>query len=208
MWTKQTRGRMADIARKTKRYPSGLTDEKWERIAPLMPKPARRGRRRRVDLHEIVNAVRYLVRSGCGWEMLPVHFGPWQTVYWWFRRLMRRFLFQAIHNLCLMWRSQAGRARGVSLGGSDRQPVSRGSERQNNGLRRRQEDRRSQAPHCRGHRRAAVDGQPPRPTSPTAPAPRRSSTASPSAGPQAPVRRRCLRSAQAHGQGRLPRLRH
>jgi hypothetical protein len=61
----------------------------------------RRGRPREADLREIISALRYLVRSGCGWEMLPVHFGPWQTVYWWFRRLMRRFLFQTIHDLAL-----------------------------------------------------------------------------------------------------------
>jgi transposase len=72
---------MAEITRKTKRYPSDLTDEEWEQIAPLMPRPRHRGRPREVDLREIINAVRYLVRSGCGWEMLPVHFGPWQTVY-------------------------------------------------------------------------------------------------------------------------------
>ena len=67
---------MAEIARKTKRYPSDLTDEEWERIAPLMPKPGRRGRPREVEFREVINAVRYLVRSGCGWRMLPVHFGP------------------------------------------------------------------------------------------------------------------------------------
>lgn len=60
------------------------------RLPPLMPAPGRRGRPREVDLREIINALRDLVRSGCGWEMLPIHFGPWQTVYWWFRRLMRK----------------------------------------------------------------------------------------------------------------------
>ena len=59
---------MAKIAKKTKRYPSDLTDEEWERIAPLMPKPGRRGRPREVDFREVINAVRYLVRSGCGWD--------------------------------------------------------------------------------------------------------------------------------------------
>jgi len=72
------------------------------RIEPLMPAVSRRGRKRRTDLREVINGLRYLVRSGCGWEMLPVHFGPWQTIYWWFRRLMRRFLFQTIHDLSLM----------------------------------------------------------------------------------------------------------
>ena len=101
---------MAEIARKTKRYPSDLTDEEWAQIAPLMPRPGRRGRPREMDLREVINALRYLVRSGCGWEMLPVHFGPWQTVYWWFRRLMRRLLFQTIHDLALMCgRERAGR---------------------------------------------------------------------------------------------------
>ena len=61
MWTEQSRGRMAKIARKTKRYPSDLTDEEWEQIAPLMPKPGRRGRPREVDFREVINAVRYLV---------------------------------------------------------------------------------------------------------------------------------------------------
>ncbi|GBR54370.1 transposase [Neokomagataea thailandica NBRC 106555] len=67
---------MADITRKTKRYPSDLTDEEWERIAPLMQPLNRRGQKRATDFREIINALRYLVRSGCGWEMLPVHFGP------------------------------------------------------------------------------------------------------------------------------------
>jgi transposase len=57
---------MAQIAKKTKRYPSDLTDEEWVQIAPLMPKPGRRGRPREVDFREVINAVRYLVRSGCG----------------------------------------------------------------------------------------------------------------------------------------------
>ena len=66
---------MAKIAKKTKRYPSDLTDEEWEQISPLMPKPGRRGRPREVEFREVINAVRYLVRSGCGWRMLPAHFG-------------------------------------------------------------------------------------------------------------------------------------
>src|SRR3954453_1546527 len=91
MWTEQSRGRMAKIAKKTKRYPCDLTDEEWEAIAPLMPQPGRRGRPREVEFREVINAVRYLVRSGCGWRMLPAHFGHWRTVYGWFRELARRF---------------------------------------------------------------------------------------------------------------------
>lgn len=55
MWTRETRRRMAELARKTKRYPSDLTDEEWERVEPLMPKPPRRGRKLSVDLREVMN---------------------------------------------------------------------------------------------------------------------------------------------------------
>src|ERR1700757_4128261 len=124
MWTNQSRGRMAQIAKKTKRYPSDLTDEEWDRIAPLMPKPGRRGRPREVDFREVINAVRYLVRSGGGWRMLPIHFGPWQTVYSWFRELARRFLFQTIHDVALMVdRERAGREASPSAAVIDSQFV-------------------------------------------------------------------------------------
>lgn len=110
---------MVEIAKKTKRYPSDLTDEEWEQIVPLMPNPGRRGRPREVDFREVINAVRYLLRSGCGWRMLPVHFGPWQTVYGWFRELARRFLFQTINDVALMVdRERAGREASPTAGGS------------------------------------------------------------------------------------------
>lgn len=122
---------MAQIAKKTKRYPSDLTDEEWEQFAPLMPKPGRRGRPREVDFREVINAVRYLVRSGCGWRMLPIHFGPWQTVYGWFRELARRFLFQTIHDVALMLdRERAGREASPSAAVIDSQSVRLGKQEQ------------------------------------------------------------------------------
>jgi transposase len=80
---------MAKIEKKTKRYPSDLTDDEWERIAPLLPKPGKKGRKPTVDMRAIVNAIRYMARSGGGWRMLPNNIPPWQTVYWWFRRFVR-----------------------------------------------------------------------------------------------------------------------
>lgn len=124
MWTEESRGRSAAIARQTKRYPCDLTDEEWERIAPLMPMPGRLGRPREVEFREVINAVRYLVRSGCGWRMLPFHFGPWQTVYGWFRELARRFLFQTIHDVELMLdRERQGREQSPMAGVIDSQSV-------------------------------------------------------------------------------------
>ncbi len=71
MWTQASRGRMAEIARKTKRYPTDLTDEEWERIRALLPKAPRRGRKPKTDMREVMNAIRYMARSGGGWRMLP-----------------------------------------------------------------------------------------------------------------------------------------
>jgi transposase len=101
---------MARIEKKTKRYPSDLTDEEWFAIEPYLPAPAVTGRKRRIDLREVLNAIRYMVRSGCKWRMLPIHFPPWQTVYWWFRRFVRLMLFRTIHDVILMIdRERAGR---------------------------------------------------------------------------------------------------
>jgi hypothetical protein len=57
---------MAELGRKTKRYPSDLTDEEWARIEPLLPKPSKRGRKPAVDLREVLNAIRYMARSAGG----------------------------------------------------------------------------------------------------------------------------------------------
>jgi transposase len=115
---------MAEIERKTKRYPTDLTDEEWAKIEPLLPKPARTGRRREFDFREILNAIRYMARSGGGWRMLPKDFPPWQTVYWWFRRFVRLLLFRTIHDIALMMdRERQGREASPSGGVLDSQSV-------------------------------------------------------------------------------------
>lgn len=112
-----TRKRMADIARKAKRYPSDLTDEEWARVEPFLPVGSKKGRPVGVDLREVVNAIRYMARSGGGWRMLPNDFPPWQTVYWWFRRFVRRFMFRTIHDVALMLdRERVGREASPSGG--------------------------------------------------------------------------------------------
>jgi putative transposase len=122
MWTKEHRARQAVFERR--RYPTDLTDAEWARIRPLLPEPARRGRKPSVDLREILNAIRYLARAGCGWRMLPKDFPPWQTVYWWFRRFARRRLFRTIHDVALMLdRERAGREASPTAGVLDSQTV-------------------------------------------------------------------------------------
>ena len=124
MWTRASRGRMAEIARKTKRYPTDLTDVEWERVRPLLPPVSERGRKPKVDMREMLNAVRYMARSGGGWRMLPTNFGPWQTVYWWFRRFVRRLMFRTIHDVALMLdRERVGRDASPTGGVLDSQTV-------------------------------------------------------------------------------------
>lgn len=80
MWSRETRGPLVELGRKTERYPSDLRDEEWARIQPLLPKPSPRGRKPSVDLREVLNAIRSVARSAGGWRMLPVDFGRWQTL--------------------------------------------------------------------------------------------------------------------------------
>jgi transposase len=69
-----------------RRYDSDLTDEQWQLIEPLLPPPATAGRREKHPRREIVNAIQYVVRTGCAWRLLPREFPPWQTVFWYFKR--------------------------------------------------------------------------------------------------------------------------
>ena len=124
MWTPESRQRMASLEKRAKRYPTDLTDEEWERIKPFLPRPPLRGRKPSTDLRLILDAIRYMARSGGGWRMLPNDFPPWQTVYWWFRRFMRRFLFRTIHNMALMLdRERAGREASPTAGVIDSQSI-------------------------------------------------------------------------------------
>ncbi len=61
-------------------YPSDLTDEQWAAIAPWVRRQPGPGAPTRVDLREVVNALRYLARTGCAWRHLPHEFPNHNTV--------------------------------------------------------------------------------------------------------------------------------
>jgi len=63
--------------RLNERYASDVTDDEYRLIAPFLPRARHGGRRRTTDLREVLNAVLYLVRTGCQWRMLPKDFPPW-----------------------------------------------------------------------------------------------------------------------------------
>jgi transposase len=73
-------------------YPTDLTDSQWE----LIKHHFGQGRRRKYDKHTLVNAVLYLVKTGCQWRMLPKDFPPYQTVHSFYRRARIKGIWAAM----------------------------------------------------------------------------------------------------------------
>jgi transposase len=67
-------------------YSTDLTDAEWECLELHVPPPNKRGRPKTHNSREILNAIFYVLKSGCAWRLLPRDFPPWESVYWWFRR--------------------------------------------------------------------------------------------------------------------------
>jgi putative transposase len=105
-------------------YPCDLTDVEWAHLSPLLPGPARRGRPRRWALRLLVNAIFYLLRTGCAWRYLPREYPPWQTVYTTFRRWRLYGVWQRVHEaLRRAVRLRAGRHADPSAAIMDSQSV-------------------------------------------------------------------------------------
>jgi putative transposase len=68
-----------------KRYASDLSDQEFDIIAPLVAQKPGSGKKRTVDIREILNALFYRVRTGCQWRMLPTDFPPWNHVWYYYR---------------------------------------------------------------------------------------------------------------------------
>jgi transposase len=69
-----------------KPYPSDINRAQFETIRSLLEGVRKRTKPRTVDLHEVFNAVLYLLKSGCQWRMLPEGFPNWVTVYSYFAK--------------------------------------------------------------------------------------------------------------------------
>jgi transposase len=87
----------------TKAYPSNLTWEQWELIAELFPKEKPGGRPRTVAMYAIVNAILYVLCSGCTWRALPGDFPAWSTVYGYFWRWSKDGTWLKIHDKLYQW---------------------------------------------------------------------------------------------------------
>lgn len=108
----------------TSRYPSDLSDGEWRLIERFMPSEVTGGRRRDTDLREVVNAILYVLRSGCSWRMLPKDFPPYTTVYEYLSRWRKDGTLIRIHDaLRREVREQAGKAAEPSAAIVDSQSV-------------------------------------------------------------------------------------
>jgi putative transposase len=105
-------------------YPCDLTDAEWAYLAPLVPGPAQHGRPRRWALRLLVNAMFYVLRTGCPWRYLPREYPPWQTTYTTFRQWRLHGVWQRIHEaLRRTVRRRAGRDPEPSAAIMDSQSV-------------------------------------------------------------------------------------
>jgi transposase len=121
MWTEVSRARHAP---REERYPSDLTDVEWAIVAPMIPPPRRGGRPRETDMREVMNAVRYVLRTGCQWRQLPKDFPPRSTVYNYFWAWTRYGVLDHIHHALLVkLREAQGREASPSAAILDTQTV-------------------------------------------------------------------------------------
>jgi transposase len=94
MWTVENRKR---YERNHLRYPSDLTDEEWQHVEPLIPLAKPGGRKREVNIREVVNGVMYVLSTGCQWRYLPKDLPPKSTVFHYFNRWNCDGTLEVIH---------------------------------------------------------------------------------------------------------------
>ncbi len=105
-------------------YPSDLTDAQWALLEPLIPPAKPGGRRREVDMREIVNGILYILRTGAGWRYLPHDFPPHETVYTYYNAWRTDGTWETLHTtLRERVRRREGREATPSAGVVDSQSV-------------------------------------------------------------------------------------
>jgi len=107
-----------------KRYPTDLSDAQGACIEPYIPTPKASGRPRVHTLRELLNAIFYIVPSGCAWRLLPNEFPPWKTVHHYFRTWRINGIWEKLHaNLRQRLRVRLKRDPQPSAGVVDSQSV-------------------------------------------------------------------------------------
>jgi putative transposase len=108
-------------------YLTDLTDKQWVIIAPFIPSAKPGGRHRTVNIREVINAITYVLKSGCDWRMLPHDFPKWQIVYAYFRNWKKDGTWKRLHDaLREKVRIKVGKKRQPTAGIIDSQSVKTG----------------------------------------------------------------------------------
>ena len=107
-----------------KPYPNDLTDQEWAILEPLIPAAKRGGRPRSVNMREVLNAIIYVLKTGCQWNHLPHDFPPKGTVYYYFNQWRKDGTWARMNDaLREQLRRQVGRDPTPSAGSIDSQSV-------------------------------------------------------------------------------------
>ena len=134
MWTSENRLR---YERRAMRYPSDLKDEEFGLVEPLIPPAKRGGRRRGVDIREILNGLLYVLSTGCQWAAMPKDLPPKSTVYDYFDLWSWDGTLERIHDaLYVACREQGGREASPTVAIIDSQSVKGAEKGVPRGLRR------------------------------------------------------------------------
>ena len=105
-------------------YPSDLSEAQWAYLVPLIPPAKPGGRKRTVNIREVVNAIFYLTKTGCQWRALPHDLPNWSTVHTYYRNWRRTGVWERIHDaLREQVRVQESREATPSAAIIDRQSV-------------------------------------------------------------------------------------
>jgi len=106
------------------KYPTCVSDEQWRILERLLPRPSGRGRPQTVCRRRVLDAIFYVVRSGCAWRLLPRDFPNWKTVYGLFLRWRNDGTWQRIHDVLReKVRKSAGKKRTPTAAVIDSQSV-------------------------------------------------------------------------------------
>lgn len=120
-WSETTR---LKYQRSSGRYTSDTSDDEWQLIEPFMPREKRLGRRRTTNLRSVIDALLYMVETGCQWRMLPKDFPPFTTVQHYFYEWRTNGIWDRIrHALVMQAREAAGREASPTAGIIDTQSV-------------------------------------------------------------------------------------
>lgn len=110
---------------KRKKYPSDISKNAWKKLKPYLPKSKSgdgKAGRKGVNLREVINAIMYVVKSGCSWRSLPHDLPHWATIYGYFNRWSKDGSWQEIHTFLIQKvRKQMGRKKRPTAGCLDSQ---------------------------------------------------------------------------------------